>query len=78
MFSVDIKEQAVSDLFAICGDVENVRIIRDAATGIGKGFGYVLFKVTTSIENINSKIHKHITAIISGSLKQYIGNTLMF
>ena len=28
------------------GWVERVRIIRDASTGLGKGFGYILFKVS--------------------------------
>lgn len=30
------------------GWVERVRIIRDASTGLGKGFGYILFKVCPS------------------------------
>ena len=44
LFSVDIKEEDLNTSFTVCGEVPSVRIIRDSATGIGKGFGYVLFK----------------------------------
>lgn len=45
-FSVsDIKEEVLSKFFSLCGEVQNVRVIRDSITGIGKGFGYILFKV---------------------------------
>jgi len=33
--------------FAICGEIENVRIVRDKKFRLGKGFGYVLFKVVS-------------------------------
>ncbi|CAB3997216.1 RNA-binding 34 [Paramuricea clavata] len=45
----DIKEEALSEFFSPCGDVLNVRVIRDSTTGIGKGFGYVLFKDSSSV-----------------------------
>lgn len=45
-YLIDIKEEALSEFFAVCGEVQGVRIVRDSATGIGKGFGYVLFKVS--------------------------------
>ena len=44
-YFLDIKEEALSEFFAPCGEILNVRVIRDSTTGIGKGFGYVLFKV---------------------------------
>ena len=33
-----------------CGAISSVRIVRDAATGIGKGFGYVNFASEDSVE----------------------------
>lgn len=36
-------EEKLRSCFSNCGDVESVRIIRDAKTGIGKGFGFVSF-----------------------------------
>ena len=36
-------EEKLRSCFNDCGDVESVRIIRDAKTGIGKGFGFVTF-----------------------------------
>ena len=36
-------EEKLRSCFSNCGDVESVRIVRDAKTGIGKGFGFVCF-----------------------------------
>ena len=36
-------EEKLRTCFGSCGDVESVRIVRDAKTGIGKGFGFVSF-----------------------------------
>ena len=44
------KEEDVRRLFSKIGDVENVRLIRDATTGIGKGFGYVNFSSEESVQ----------------------------
>lgn len=41
----DISDDAVREHFAECGDVVAVRIVRDRQTGMGKGFGYILFEV---------------------------------
>ncbi|POI31613.1 hypothetical protein CIB84_004637, partial [Bambusicola thoracicus] len=40
----DISDSAVREHFADCGDVVAVRIVRDRQSGMGKGFGYVLFE----------------------------------
>ncbi|KAM9324221.1 RNA-binding protein 34 [Gastrophryne carolinensis] len=40
----DIEEESLRNHFSECGTIEAVRIVRDNKTGIGKGFGYVLFK----------------------------------
>ena len=44
------KEEDVRRLFSKCGDIENVRLIRDATTGMGKGFGYVNFSSEESVQ----------------------------
>ena len=44
------KEEDVRKLFSKCGDIENVRLIRDATTGMGKGFGYVNFSSEESVQ----------------------------
>merc|ERR1712181_22371 len=44
------QEDEVRALFAKCGEVESVRLVRDASTGIGKGFGYVNFASVESVE----------------------------
>ncbi|NWQ97146.1 RBM34 protein, partial [Burhinus bistriatus] len=42
--SYDIRDDAVREHFSVCGGVVAVRIVRDRNTGLGKGFGYVLFE----------------------------------
>ncbi|NXG28069.1 RBM34 protein, partial [Dromaius novaehollandiae] len=42
--SYDISDDAVREHFSDCGDVVAVRIVRDRQTGMGKGFGYILFE----------------------------------
>lgn len=42
----DAVEADVWQHFREYGEVENVRLVRDRNTSIGKGFGYVLFKVS--------------------------------
>ncbi|XP_009576101.1 PREDICTED: RNA-binding protein 34, partial [Fulmarus glacialis] len=47
--SYDISDDAVREHFSICGGVVAVRIVRDRKTGLGKGFGYVLFENTDAV-----------------------------
>ncbi|KAK2531516.1 Rbm34 [Columba guinea] len=47
--SYDISNDAVREHFAVCGEVVAVRIVRDRKTGLGKGFGYVLFENTDAV-----------------------------
>ncbi|NWI18998.1 RBM34 protein, partial [Crypturellus soui] len=47
--SYDISDDAVREHFADCGDIVAVRIVRDRQTGIGKGFGYILFENTDAV-----------------------------
>lgn len=39
----------VRKFFEDCGEIKNVRLIRDGKTGIGKGFGYVNFHSKDSV-----------------------------
>ncbi|NXI29740.1 RBM34 protein, partial [Sterrhoptilus dennistouni] len=45
----DIRDDAVREHFHDCGDVVGVRVVRDRSTGLGKGFGYVLFENTDAV-----------------------------
>ncbi|XP_062938748.1 RNA-binding protein 34 [Cynocephalus volans] len=44
-----VEESAVEKHFLDCGSVVAVRIVRDQMTGVGKGFGYVLFENTDAV-----------------------------
>jgi nucleolar protein 12 len=46
----NISEEKVWDFFGTCGQVTNVRLVRDRKTNLGKGFGYVTFAEKSSIE----------------------------
>ncbi|GCB72795.1 RNA-binding protein 34 [Scyliorhinus torazame] len=58
--SYEIGEDEVRDHFCECGEIESVRIVRDRVSGMGKGFGYVLFQstdaVTLALELNNSEL----------------------
>ncbi|XP_027757136.1 RNA-binding protein 34 [Empidonax traillii] len=45
----DILDDAVREHFQVCGDVVGVRVVRDRKTGLGKGFGYILFENTDAV-----------------------------
>ena len=47
--SFSTKEEDVRQMFSKCGTIENIRIVRDGSTGIGKGFGYVNFDSEQSV-----------------------------
>ncbi|XP_041839031.1 RNA-binding protein 34-like [Melanotaenia boesemani] len=47
--SFEINELAIRRHFEECGMVEAVRLIRDQNSGLGKGFGYVLFESEDSV-----------------------------
>ncbi|XP_041044837.1 RNA-binding protein 34 [Carcharodon carcharias] len=58
--SYEIGEDEVRDHFSECGEIESVRIVRDRVSGMGKGFGYVLFQsmdaVTLALQLNNSEL----------------------
>ncbi|KAL5238759.1 hypothetical protein ACI65C_006169 [Semiaphis heraclei] len=45
-----IQEDEIWDYFKDCGPISAVRIVRDNATGVSKGFGYVDFETKESVE----------------------------
>uniref|UniRef100_A0A2S2P5X4 RNA-binding protein 34 n=1 Tax=Schizaphis graminum TaxID=13262 RepID=A0A2S2P5X4_SCHGA len=45
-----IQEDEIWDYFKDCGSISAVRIVRDNATGVSKGFGYVDFENKESVE----------------------------
>jgi len=44
------SEDQVREHFSKCGDITDVRIVRDSQTGIGKGFGYINFSSRESVK----------------------------
>ncbi|XP_026179694.1 RNA-binding protein 34 [Mastacembelus armatus] len=48
--SFEINELAFRRHFEQCGTVEAVRLVRDQNSGLGKGFGYVLFESADSVQ----------------------------
>ncbi|CAJ1052784.1 RNA-binding protein 34 [Xyrichtys novacula] len=48
--SFEINELAFRQHFEECGTVEGVRLVRDKNSGMGKGFGYVLFQNADSVQ----------------------------
>ncbi|KAJ3109201.1 Nucleolar protein 12 [Phlyctochytrium planicorne] len=45
----DIAEEVLWKFFEKIGDIENVRVVRDRKTNVGKGFAYVQFKQKESV-----------------------------
>lgn len=43
--SPEVHELPFRQHFEECGAVEAVRLVRDQNSGLGKGFGYILFEV---------------------------------
>lgn len=44
-----VEESTVEEHFLDCGSIVAVRIVRDKVTGVGRGFGYVLFENTDAV-----------------------------
>ena len=51
------KEEEIWKLFETCGVIESVRIVRDAATNIGKGIAFVNFSERTAV-NLALKLNE--------------------
>ncbi|XP_074552396.1 RNA-binding protein 34 [Halichoeres trimaculatus] len=48
--SFEVTEISFRRHFEACGAVEGVRLVRDKNSGLGKGFGYVLFESADSVQ----------------------------
>lgn len=46
---MDVEEEELWEFFKDCGEIEGVRVVRDKATNLGKGVGYVEFKNRESV-----------------------------
>lgn len=46
----DLNELPLRQHFKECGKVEAVRLVRDRTSGMGKGFGYILFEEADSVQ----------------------------
>ncbi|KAJ8285036.1 hypothetical protein COCON_G00038860 [Conger conger] len=46
----DVNELPLRNHFEECGKVEAVRLVRDRRSGMGKGFGYVLFESMDAVQ----------------------------
>ncbi|XP_076463627.1 RNA-binding protein 34-like isoform X2 [Babylonia areolata] len=57
-----IEEESIREHFQDCGEIENVRVVRDRKTNLGKGFCYILFKsadsVSLALQLKNSELQK--------------------
>lgn len=47
---LDAEDEELWNLFKPCGSISHVRIVRDGRTGMAKGFGYVNFKDSDSVQ----------------------------
>jgi hypothetical protein len=45
-------------------DIENVRLVRDSATLIGKGIGYALFKTRDAVFRVLELNKVHLSALL--------------
>jgi len=44
-----VSEEELRGQFADCGQIENIRLVRDPKTHIGKGIGYIMFDTKESM-----------------------------
>jgi RNA recognition motif-containing protein len=52
-------EQDLEQLFASCGTVESVKIMRDMATGRARGFGFVEMGTDEEAQKAIEQLHDH-------------------
>lgn len=53
-----VSEEQVRSHFSECGKIENVRIIRDSKTHLGKGIGYLQFEEKTAMRKAIDDLHE--------------------
>lgn len=68
------NEQEFRDLFSKVGTIQNVRLMFDPKTFIGKGFGYILFEdeetMLKAIETMHNKPFKGKNLIVKQSVEK--------
>ena len=52
-----VGEQDLEQLFAACGNVESVKIMRDMATGRARGFGFVEMATDEEAQRAIDELH---------------------
>jgi nucleolar protein 12 len=45
-----VSEEELRSFFVNCGEIENVRLVRDPKTFLGKGIGYIMFKTKEAMQ----------------------------
>lgn len=45
-----MSEEELREFFADCGEISNVRLVRDPKTFLGKGIGYVMYKTKEAMQ----------------------------
>lgn len=45
-----VSEEELRAFFVSCGEIENVRLVRDPKTHLGKGIGYVMYKTKEGMQ----------------------------
>jgi RNA recognition motif-containing protein len=53
----DTGEQALQELFATCGNVESVNVMRDMATGRARGFAFVEMSTEAEAQKAVTDLH---------------------
>jgi RNA recognition motif-containing protein len=53
-----VTDQQFRDVFSAIGEVKMAHVVKDKATGIGKGFGFVQFKDSSSVEKAIALMNK--------------------
>ena len=55
----EIGENELQDLFAAAGTVESVRVMRDMATGRGRGFAFVEMSTDEEAQNASTQFNQY-------------------
>ena len=62
------QEDNIRRHFEKCGSITDVRLVRDTATGMGKGFGYVNFDTTDAVEKVKKYFFQILALVKSQKL----------
>ena len=62
-----VDEEELRKHFADCGEIKNVRIVRDNHTLIGKGFGYIMFAEKEQMRKAINEKHASVFKVTTHS-----------